>query len=1338
MPTTITKTVKPAGGGDYTSLNAAIVAEAAIRPNLVANDELLQFECYSGVDTTPVVVSGFTTDATRRVEIFPAVGHGHTGKYDTSKYRVEVSGVRAFTIGSATTKHVRVRGMQCQVSATESSSDGFFLSSNLTAPFDIRHDDCIAKCVAGLGGSGQGFRGSGTTADDVTCVTVYRNCLAQDWEDEGSFGWNSSAHTNSPEYYYNCTAINCDIGFRDRANIRMKNTVAIGCENGYTPTSGPHASSITNASTMDADARGTTPKHKVAVLMKDPLNGDYRLHDSDTGLKGLGTDLSADPDFPFSTDISGATRSAPWSIGCSEADGAAVQAVRWCHVNGVTQTTAKVLVHLHNAAGSVNLRYGTDPALATYATANAASGSNNNVLFSLSGLQANTQYYYVVEISSVVYTDRAGRFRTHPSASFSFAVAGDLDTGIGTRVTRTIDALDPLFFLFLGDQHYENINTNDIALFRAAYETARLVPRTFELFQHRQVEYVWDDHDYCGDNTDSTATGKPAAQDSYRENAAHYTLPAGDPGQFPIYHSFVVGRVRFVVSDLRSERTPNGAADNASKSMMGATQKQWFKDELIAARDANQLVIWVCSVPWVTTVADPSDSWQGFKTERFELADFMQVNGIRNVLRLSADSHMIALDDGSNDLFTSDGKGNRHVTVHAAPLNQSNSSEGGPFSHGEFALNPNQFVLVTVTDAGGASLSVSISGRTMNTELVAYEQSYLIELTENQDLLTRLNTAPLVVPGWVKGLVEDADVDALSLGAIADGENFVPLPAGELVVRGGSRVMLTLKDDQGSPAEVDHVCTLVPFTPVGAVAIGWSNFQNKVYAWKLTADIAFATGSEANDRTDLSAAPSTFWNNASLPPRPVCVEMFEKLFICDATIAMSGANQRNSLLSLDKSTGAPGTVVQPAFAFGVGAAQRLRPYCMEEYNNALFIAGYGTEDASDEDRPEMVRHSFLGTSPDSTGTPKGFDKDAYVLLGAKGQRVTAMRKGRGLLVAAKANELYRISGFGRAYPGWQYQVEMIHNTHGFGVSNPHALVHAEGFWYGVGKQGPFRTDGFEVESLVGPRQRSWRSIDNLGSLWVAHHVERQLVLFGMHPESQTPSATYPWRLWAWDLTRNLWAPNWRIFSAAETPIALFHASAVATDTPRGPTGAPTAPNTSGITQTTYTANWTNADTSDGVETEVHERYGGGSGQWDLVAVLGKGVASYQRLSRSNHSTYYWKVRHRKNGVVSAFTAEQKVQTLLAPPVLQVPSGASSPSTAPGTQRIVNNNEAVVDMFFEKSTDGGLNWTLLNSYLGIHKGTFEFPINTAGQTRAYCRDLAWVPSQSVNSNTWLWL
>ncbi len=1326
MPTTITVTVKPNGGGDYTSIQAALTAQAAIRSNLVGTDEVLEIACYAGLDTTPVAVSGFTTDATHYIRIYCPAGEGHTGKYDTTKFRVQVSEARAFTIGSATTKHVRIEQMQAQVSASVSgNADCYFVSSAITAPSDIRRKNCIAKAVFTGTGAGGAFRSSSTAADDTTIVESYLNCVAIDFLNENvgtMFGWNSNAHSLSREYIYNCTAIRCNTGFRDRSNIRIKNCAAISCTNGFLPTSGPHAASTNNASTLNSDARGTNPKDKRAVLLVDPLNDDFRLHRSDSttaGLKDQGVDLSADADFPFSDDISGTTRVAPWCIGASEADAAAVQAVRWVHVGGVTATTAKVLAHLEQADATVHLRYGTDPTLATFATATAASGANNNALFALTGLTPNTVYYYVVEIGGTVYTDRAGRFKSFPvGGTFSFVASGDIDTGIGAPVYGVMDALDPLLLLLIGDQHYEDIASNDITLFRKAYDTIHHNLQPFAFYQHRAVAYVWDDHDFGGPSSDSTATAKPAAQDAYRENVAHHTLPAGDPGQFPIYHSFVIGRCRFVVSDLRSARTPNGAADDANKTMMGATQKQWFKDQLVAARQANQIVFWICEVPWITSAIDPADSWQGFKTERKELCDFMQANEITNLIRLSADAHMIALDDGGNDLFTSDGKGNKHVTFQVAPLRQNNASVGGPYSHGIFANNNNQFGLITVIDPGGSSITVRFSGRTMDTELVTYEKTYIVVPSERSELVTGLLTRALPFDGWVRGLVQEAGVGTLPIGTTEDGTNFVPLPAGRLETRGGSRVLLTLNDDGGVPAELTHVLGLFPKALSGAVAIGWADATDKHYAYALTSDIAFAGASEAASRT---AFPSTWTRNA--PGRPVAARLFERLYVCDAQPLYAN---RNTLVVIDAVV--PPGITEPTFEFvpGGAAAAALRPYCLEEYNNVLFIAGYGDEETGMGDAPETVRHSFLGRVPSAAN---GFDPQAFNVIGAEGERVTAMKKGRGLLLLAKANELYRLSGFGRAYPGWQYQVEPIFNTDGFGVANPLGLEHAESWWYGIGRQGPFRTDGFTVQSLVGPRQRVWRGMSQLEFGWVRYHPDRRLVLFGLHPaESPGAKPTYPYILWAWDVDRSVWTLDHAYLrsDAGADYLDIATIATVASETVKGPTSPPGALVNSLITTSGWRAGWTNGDTSTGNEIEYWEKKTV-SGTWELKGVIAVTGASnfFDVAARLNHTEYWWKVRARKNGLFSAYSAEIRVRTLISQPTISfVECLGGGQLHVRVTQNATGTSCRVETSPFQQAA-----WTTVVTFSGTSQEVFVNASNPI-DIRARSSDAAWSPPDSV--------
>jgi hypothetical protein len=577
--------------------------------------------------------------------------------------------------------------------------------------------------------------------------------------------------------------------------------------------------------------------------------------------------------------------------------------------------------------------------------------------------------------------------------------------------------------------------------------------------------------------------------------------------------------------------------------------------------------------------------------------------------------------------------------------------------------------------------------------------------------VTRLNGSPRQFPGLVGGLVQDAEPNLLPLGSIVEGENMVPLPAGLQRTRGGSRILLTLHDDAGSPAELSHTCLVQPFTPVGAIVVGWSDGRNRHYAYRVTADGAFFTGTESTSRHDLSAAPSTSWANATEPARPVAAELFEKLFLADATTDFSSRNQFLSMTST-------GTIARPTFVFAGGAAAALQPYCLEEYNGVLFLAGYGDE--GDKDRPEILRHSFLAKSPDAAD---GFDKDAYLLLGAKGQRVTALRKGRGLLLAAKANELYRITGFGRAYPGWQYTVENVQNTLGLGISNPHALTFAEGYWYGMGAQGPLRTDGYVVESLAGPRQRGWLGMNKVESAWVTYHPQRRLILFGVHPTASSPgrSATYPWVLWAWDLERQVWQTDWKF------GVDIFMASPVATTTAVGPSAPPSAPNNTNITTTGWTANWTNGDAT--AETEYWEKLGSG-GTWTLITTVAAGTASLARTGRASHQEYFWKVRHRKSGVTTDFTSELSAKTLIAAPsVAPVCTGGQGVRID-----VINTNAGLVTLTLESSPAGAGTWTVKQTWTNQGSGTVSSN-DLAGPSnpkdyRAKASDAAWPTTDSA--------
>lgn len=363
----------------------------------------------------------------------------------------------------------------------------------------------------------------------------------------------------------------------------------------------------------------------------------------------------------------------------------------------------------------------------------------------------------------------------------------------------------------------------------------------------------------------------------------------------------------------------------------------------------------------------------------------------------------------------------------------------------------------------------------------------------------------------------------------------------------------------------------------------------------------------------------------------------------------------NSLASTEASTHL--SFAHATFTGGAGSnPSPLKPLCVEEYNNVLFVSGYGDE--ASQDVPNMLRHSFLGQDPGNPAT--GFDPLAYNHIGADGVPILALRKGRGILLVFKTNEIWRVTGFGNATPGWQYQVELVNNTFGYGVSNPWAVTFAEDYWYGWGLNGPFRTDGYTVESLRGPREVSWRLLNQFDRYWVEYHPDRRVVCFGVHPAqtSGSRSATVPWDVWNWDLARSVWTSDWEFGQSSHSPdfgagYDLNHVKAINTTTVTGPTAPPVIAAVSAVSLHTFTANWTNGDTSASTEVWVSQA----AGPFTLFGTAAPGAISLPITGWVAGNAYTVKVRHTKAGVVTAFSATVGWDATGAPPTAI--SGATS-------------------------------------------------------------------------------
>lgn len=539
--------------------------------------------------------------------------------------------------------------------------------------------------------------------------------------------------------------------------------------------------------------------------------------------------------------------------------------------------------------------------------------------------------------------------------------------------------------------------------------------------------------------------------------------------------------------------------------------------------------------------------------------------------------------------------------------------------------------------------------------------------------MTKLATRPIHRAGLTGGVLEGQEPDLTDrqdgVQTLASGVNLDHQTGGRLGIPGGSKVQRTL-----ALHAIDTVLGVWPFSPCGMIVMAHDSTGHKTYAYALTDDGEFAL--PVGTETETGSIVDVVWDTTG-PHRPDAVELFERLYIVDATIS-----NREALIVLEITGGALVASKPAGYDFNQDSTPGvLKPYCCEAYNGHLFI--FGTDSEAVTTAPAYGRHSFLGIEP---GQATGFDKDAYNIFGATGQWVRAAKAGNSVLLVAKDNELYRVSGSGRGVPGWQFAVQPVDNSLGFGCSNPYALCHVNGYWYGLGTAGPWRSDGQTVQSLLPPRTQSWAQVDQLEVAQVVVDPDRRCVLFGFHLATEPTLPDYPFVYWRWHVDDEVWAPNRRFKSTRAFPMIR----AIPQTAGAGPSTIP-----SGLTQSRSYGNMAYRSI-DGyfapgdltAMTEVWMR--SGTNPSVLTRTLDAGVSrfsiSVQEIApfiTVGATAALVKVRQVKAGVYTDFTAETEMFTRLRPPFVTV--GPRSLIAAMQAD-VTNTNPIPVDVVF-RAADG---------------------------------------------------
>ncbi|KNE68992.1 hypothetical protein AMAG_19940 [Allomyces macrogynus ATCC 38327] len=391
-------------------------------------------------------------------------------------------------------------------------------------------------------------------------------------------------------------------------------------------------------------------------------------------------------------------------------------------------------------------------------------------------LRASTTYYLGVSGNGGGgKVTPIGRVATFPPEneplSFQFAAGScaKWQSDVG-KTYGEIAGWNPLFMVQHGDLFYGDIATNDKALYKDQYMTVFKESAQLQFFANRPVFYIYDDHDFGPNNADASSSSKPAALWAYDAFTPHLPLQS-DNGTPVGFQAFTVGRVRFIMTDLRSAATGSLAA---SPTVLGAAQRGWLLNEL-GNFQRYKLMVWVSTTPWSGAPDPGDDAWAGYPAERTQIADAMVSLGVNNLVMVAGDAHMLAIDDGTNTDFSTGGSGAGFPILQAGPLGNYGSAKGGAYTGGCHAYwyYPNyQYAMVSVSDSN-TSTCVTFDGYTLGRVRVLDSFTRCLDATSNTLMATTRGdgtakhcTIPWF-PTWVWAVIVSFLVIALGIvGAV--------------------------------------------------------------------------------------------------------------------------------------------------------------------------------------------------------------------------------------------------------------------------------------------------------------------------------------------------------------------------------------------------------------------------------------------------------------------------------------------------------------------------------------------------------------------------------------------
>lgn len=262
----------------------------------------------------------------------------------------------------------------------------------------------------------------------------------------------------------------------------------------------------------------------------------------------------------------------------------------------------------------------------------------------LSDLQPNERYYYRPLLGGAPdrYFARHApfSFRTAPpvGARTAFKIAFGSCARIQAHPVQPIwDAVAasaPDMFLWLGDNVYHD--TLEPRIMDEMWRMQRNIPNLQPILRSIPNLAIWDDHDFGLNDHDRENPVKDASLSSFKRNWANPAYGLEDaPG---VFFKQSYAHVDIFMLDGRYHRDPNSVPSTPGKTMLGARQLAWLREELRASRATFKIL--ACGSGWSNAKGPGGDSWASFLHERDALFDFIRDERIAGVVLISGDTHV--------------------------------------------------------------------------------------------------------------------------------------------------------------------------------------------------------------------------------------------------------------------------------------------------------------------------------------------------------------------------------------------------------------------------------------------------------------------------------------------------------------------------------------------------------------------------------------------------------------------------------------------------------------------------------------------------------------------------